>query len=146
MKKCLNLYNEMNIYTLLKSEMINYNMKKSITCIIFNCFVLISLAQNSITGNIVDENGKPAIGTTISIKGTTIGTTADLFGNYQLNNIPVGAQTLVISFIGYNTINQTIKIGKNQKLIFNTTINPDNILLEQVVAIGYGTQIKSSNY
>ena len=142
MKKCLNLYNEMNIYTLLKSEMINYNMKKSITCIIFNCFVLISLAQNSITGNIVDENGKPAIGTTISIKGTTIGTTADLFGNYQLNNIPVGAQTLVISFIGYNTINQTIKIGKNQKLIFNTTINPDNILLEQVVAIGYGTQIK----
>ena len=65
-------------------------MQKSITFIIFNFFVLISLAQNSINGKIVDENGDPAIGSTISIKGTTLGTTVDISGNYQLNNIPNG--------------------------------------------------------
>ena len=117
-------------------------MQKSITFIIFNFFVLISLAQNSINGKIVDENGDPAIGSTISIKGTTLGTTVDISGNYQLNNIPNGTQTLVISFIGYKTINQTIIIGKNDQLSFNATIFPENKLLDQVIVIGYGTQIK----
>ncbi|GIS08416.1 MAG: SusC/RagA family TonB-linked outer membrane protein [Flavobacteriales bacterium] len=117
-------------------------MQKSITFIIFNFFVLISLAQNSINGKIVDENGDPAIGSTISIKGTTLGTTADISGNYQLDNIPNGTQTLVISFIGYKTINQTIIIGENDQLSYNATIFPENKLLDQVVVIGYGTQIK----
>ena len=100
------------------------------------------MAQNSISGNIIDENGDPAIGTTIIIEGTAIGTTADISGNYYLNNIPVGTQTLVISFIGYNTIKQTIEIMENEKLSFNATIQPDNMLLDQVVVVGYGTQIK----
>ena len=117
-------------------------MQKITTLIIFIFFAISVLAQNSISGNILDENGEPAIGTTITIKGTTIGTTADIFGNYQINNIPTGVHKLIISFIGYSTISHTIKIGKNEKLIFNTTMKPDNMLLEQVVAIGYGTQIK----
>ncbi len=100
------------------------------------------MAQNSISGNIIDENGEPAIGTTIIIEGTAIGTTADISGNYYLNNIPIGTQTLVISFIGYNTIKHTIEIMENEKLSFNTTIQPDNMLLDQVVVVGYGTQIK----
>ncbi len=117
-------------------------MQKLIPFTLFFCSIIFSMAQNSISGNIIDENGDPAIGTTIIIEGTAIGTTADISGNYYLNNIPVGTQTLVISFIGYNTIKQTIEIMENEKLSFNATIQPDNMLLDQVVVVGYGTQIK----
>jgi len=120
----------------------NYYMRKLIPFILFYYSVIFSMAQNSINGNITDESGNPAIGTTIIIEGTTIGTTADISGNYYLSNIPIGTQTLVFSFIGYNTIKHTVEIHENKQLTFNTTIRPDNLLLEQVVVVGYGTQIK----
>ena len=69
------------------------------------------LAQNSINGKIVDENAILQLDQPSQLS-TTLGTTVDISGNYQLNNIPNGTQTLVISFIGYKTINQTIIIGK----------------------------------
>lgn len=43
-------------------------MQKITTLIIFIFFAISVLAQNSISGNILDENGEPAIGTTITIK------------------------------------------------------------------------------
>src|SRR5690606_20459758 len=51
-----------------------------------------------VTGTVVDENGTPIPGVTISIPGTSVGTATDLNGTYSLS-VPEGA-TLVYSFIG----------------------------------------------
>lgn len=89
-----------------------------------------------ITGTVLDQNGEPIPGATISIPGTTIGTATDLDGNFSID-VPEGS-TLVVSFIGFDS--QSIEIG-NQKVI-NITLIESTETLQEVVVVGYGTQKK----
>ncbi|NHE56550.1 SusC/RagA family TonB-linked outer membrane protein [Cyclobacterium plantarum] len=91
----------------------------------------------SITGTVLDENGLPMPGATISIQGTSRGTVTDLDGKFSIT-VPEEA-TLVISYIGYQS--QTIKITNQTELTIR--LNQDSSALEEVVVIGYGTQKKS---
>ncbi|MFC4875000.1 carboxypeptidase-like regulatory domain-containing protein, partial [Negadavirga shengliensis] len=52
----------------------------------------------TITGTVVDQNGAPIPGATVSVPGTNIGTATDIDGKYAIT-VPEGA-TLVFSFIG----------------------------------------------
>lgn len=90
-----------------------------------------------IKGTILDQNGEPIIGANVLVKGTTNGTITDFDGNYELD-APVGS-TLVVSFIGYKTIEvkataekQTIKLAE------------DTETLDEVIVVGYTTQRKES--
>ena len=103
---------------------------------------ILSFAQGNIDGTVIDENGEPLIGVTVFINKTTFGTTTDLNGYYKLTNLPNGNQTIKFSFIGYITQEQNIKIESNSYINLNMTMKSDNLLLDQVVVVGYGTQIK----
>ncbi|MRI00100.1 SusC/RagA family TonB-linked outer membrane protein [Kriegella sp. EG-1] len=94
-------------------------------------------AQQTISGNVIDENGDPVPGANIVVKGTTNGTQSDFDGNYSIEASP--EDVLVISYIGYAT--QSITIG-NQTSI-NTQLVLDQQQLDEVVVIGYGTVKKS---
>ena len=61
-----------------------------------------AFAQSVITGTVYESNGLPALGATVSVKGTSNGTSTDFDGKYTLNNVPDNA-IIVISFIGYTT-------------------------------------------
>ena len=61
----------------------------------------------AIKGKIVDSYGEPVIGANVKVKGTTNGTITDMDGNFTLNNVSGG--TLVISFIGYKTLEVSVK-------------------------------------
>jgi len=111
--------------------------KLLIFCFLSVLFSVYGQAQDvSIKGKIIDENGLPIPGVSILIKGTKTGTSSDMDGNYQLKADSNG--TLVFSFVGYATVQETIK-GR-------TTINAKLILesqsLQEVVVIGYGSQKK----
>lgn len=93
----------------------------------------------TISGKISDNSGLPLTGVTIVIKGTTQGTVTDIDGQYLLTGIPENA-ILVFSFVGMRT--QEIAIG-NQSSI-NIIMQEETIGLEEVVAIGYGTQKKAT--
>jgi len=88
-------------------------------------------------GKVVDENGEPLPGATIQIKGTAIGTSADINGNFSLS-VPSDA-TLIVSFVGHQSIE--IAIGGRTELGSITLVSGLEEL-EQVVVIGYGTQRK----
>lgn len=92
-----------------------------------------------VTGKVTDASGAPLPGVTIVIQGTTSGTITDFDGNYSLSNVPTGA-TLVFSFVGLRT--QEIPV-RGQSTI-NVSMQEDAIGLEEVVAIGYGTQKKAT--
>lgn len=80
---------------------------------LFVCFSLIGSAQTAtIIGKVIQE-GEPIIGATVSVKGTTIGTTTDIDGEFTLKEVPVGEQTLVFAFVGYKTrqIGMTVDAG-----------------------------------
>jgi len=91
----------------------------------------------TITGSVVDENGEPLPGATISVQGTTKGTVTNLDGIFSIT-VPESS-TLVVSFIGYEA--QTIKV--TNQTVLNIKLNQDASALEEVVVIGYGTQRKS---
>ncbi len=93
---------------------------------------------NSVTGKVTDESGLPLPGVTVVLRGTTNGTITNSDGNYILTNIPANA-FLSFSFVGMKS--QTIAVG-NQTTI-NVTLVFDAIGIEEVVAVGYGTQRKS---
>ncbi|MGV3589133.1 MAG: SusC/RagA family TonB-linked outer membrane protein [Adhaeribacter sp.] len=95
-------------------------------------------AQNgNIKGKVTDEQGAGLPGVTVLLKGTTNGTATDGTGTYSLN-VPGGTGTLVVSFIGY----QTKEVAINNQSTINITLSPDAKALEEVVVVGYGSQLK----
>lgn len=95
-------------------------------------------AEVTITGTVVDQNGDPVPGATVSIPGSGIGTATDLDGKYSLS-VPEGS-TLVFSFIGFEP--QSIVVGDQS--VIDVTLNEDISSLDEVVVVGYGTQKRGS--
>ncbi|ARS41291.1 hypothetical protein CA265_17170 [Sphingobacteriaceae bacterium GW460-11-11-14-LB5] len=63
------------------------------------------LAQNMLSGKIIDnDSGKAVAGANIYINNTTIGRMSNEEGFFSFDNIPLGTQELVITFVGYETI------------------------------------------
>ncbi|MBS3772477.1 MAG: carboxypeptidase-like regulatory domain-containing protein, partial [Bacteroidales bacterium] len=91
--------------------------------------------QIEVSGRVTDaQTGDPLPGVNIVIEGTTVGTTTDMDGEYTLE-APADA-TLVFSFIGYQE--QTIEINGREEI--DVAMQQAVTELEEVVAIGYGTQ------
>ena len=70
---------------------------------------------------------------TISIKGTTIGTAADVTGHFKMTNLPVGKQTILISAVGYKSNELKVELSANESTTILVQLEPDNIDIEQVV-------------
>ncbi|WP_215223283.1 SusC/RagA family TonB-linked outer membrane protein [Echinicola shivajiensis] len=87
----------------------------------------------TIRGRVVDENGEPLPGATVSIEGTSTGTITDIDGYYSLE-VPEGAK-LIFSFTGFKA--QEIVVGNQTEI--NVTLSSD-ILLEQVVVTALGIE------
>ncbi|HHV85280.1 MAG TPA: TonB-dependent receptor [Petrimonas sp.] len=116
------------------------SLLKKMTFIIFFllCLPLGILGQGlTVRGKVVSLDNQPLPGVTIMVKGTSIGTTSDIEGNYVLSNISEKA-TLVFSFVGMHTFE--IVVG-NQRVI-NVVMEEESIGLEEVIAVGYGVQKK----
>ena len=93
------------------------------------------LQQRTVAGTVTDSNGQPLPGVTVMVKGTTQGTVTNAAGNYSISNIPEDA-TLVFSFVGMRT--QEIAVGSQTGI--NVRLEEETIGLEEVIAVGYGTQ------
>ena len=92
--------------------------------------------QYSVTGTVIDEEGEPLIGATVMVKGAKTGAITDTDGKFKLH-VPAGG-SIVISYVGYAT--QTVKPSRSEEITI--TLKSDNLLLDEVVAIGYGTMKK----
>ena len=110
-------------------------MKKIITLIfaLFSAFIIANGQNNiTITGNVTSsEDNLGVIGAAVYIKGTTIGTTSDLDGNYKLT-VPEGTKTLVFSYVGLAT--QEIAIEGLTEV--NVVLKPDVFKMDEVVVAG----------
>ncbi|MBN2765271.1 MAG: TonB-dependent receptor [Paludibacteraceae bacterium] len=91
-------------------------------------------AQNrTITGVVKDAQGETIIAASVVVKGTTIGTVTDIDGVFRLE-VPASAKTLVVSYVGMQT--QEVAITGTS---LNVVLKDDAKMLDEVVAIGYGT-------
>lgn len=92
-----------------------------------------------VSGRITDSSGFPLPGVTVVVKGSTKGIISDVDGNYSLSDIPINA-ILSFSFIGMK--NQEIPV--DSKTTINVTMIEETVGIEEVVAVGYGTQKKET--
>lgn len=92
----------------------------------------------SVSGRVTDKKGEPLPGVTVIIKGTTIGITTDFEGNYKLE-VPEEAKILSFSFVGMKS--QEINLAGQTQI--NVILEEETIGIDEVVAIGYGSQKKS---
>ena len=90
------------------------------------------ITVNEARGTILDSQGTPMPGANIVVKGTTIGTVADMNGRFSLA-LPPEASTLVISYVGYLT--QEIPATKSELRIIMVE---DQVSLDEVVVTAYG--------
>ncbi|WP_455637466.1 SusC/RagA family TonB-linked outer membrane protein [Parabacteroides sp.] len=106
--------------------------------LLLGAFALSGWAQQAITvkGTVKDAENNPVIGATVVVKGTTLGTTTDLDGNYTIK-VNQG-QVLEFSYVGMQQSSVTV----NNQNVINITM-AEGELLDEVVIIGYGTVKKS---
>jgi TonB-linked SusC/RagA family outer membrane protein len=90
-----------------------------------------------VKGKVFDESGMSIPGATILIKGTAKSTVTDFDGNYEIKAPSNGV--LMISFVGYNSIQESIK-GRTR---IEVKLTPQSQNLNEVIVVGYGTQKKS---
>lgn len=91
----------------------------------------VMLAQNKVSGTVLDATGEPLIGVSVLEAGTSNGVVTDFDGNFTLT-VKQGAQ-LAFSYVGYTS--QTLAARNGMKV----TLQEDNTVLNEVVVVGYGT-------
>src|SRR4051812_45383794 len=95
------------------------------------------LAPIKISGNVTDQTtGEKLIGVSVKVKNTTQGALTDVNGNFTIT-APDNA-TLVISYIGYNTL----EVPVNGRAAISVKLQSASKGLNEVVVVGYGTQKK----
>lgn len=91
----------------------------------------------NIFGHVVDKKtGEHLPFVTLLIKNTRIGSTTDFSGHYYITNLPVGRQTLIVQYVGYERAEVEFEIREGQTLELDVELSPASLTLEQVVVTG----------
>jgi TonB-dependent receptor len=94
-------------------------------------------AFGTVKGKVVDFNtNEPLPGATVILKGTSKGGATDIRGEFQVNLVPEGKQTFIISYLGYVSAEQVLDIEPNKVNILNIKLASDDRVLGEVVVKG----------
>jgi TonB-linked SusC/RagA family outer membrane protein len=126
----------------LESENLSYTVKDKLIVIVpkeEGKLELNTQQEKSVSGKVTDSSGTSLPGVSIILKGTTKGTISDANGIYSLSNVSVST-ILQFSFVGMKTIEMQV----GNKSTINVQMVDETTGIEEVVAIGYGSQRKAS--
>ncbi|MBQ8991405.1 MAG: TonB-dependent receptor [Prevotella sp.] len=104
---------------------------KAMSFVFFLLCSTVMLAQNKVSGTVLDATGEPLIGVSVLEDGTSNGVITDFDGNFSLT-VKQGAK-LTFSYVGYTS--QTLAAANGMQV----TLQEDNTVLNEVVVVGYGT-------
>ena len=106
-------------------------MKKNIFLLFLLIGITTSAQDYSIFGKIVNENQESLAGATILVKELSSGTSSDINGEFILK-AKEGTYTLVISYVGYKTIEREVVLPQSQELVI-ILVSDDTVLAEVLV-------------
>ncbi|MCQ2351227.1 MAG: SusC/RagA family TonB-linked outer membrane protein [Paludibacteraceae bacterium] len=114
----------------------NKNLLRVLWVLLAVCCTTVAFGQTTFSGTVTDETGEPIIGAYITVaEDRSVGTITDFDGNYELT-LPSTAKKLEFSYTGYET--QSISVAG--KTSANVILREASTHLEEVVAVGYGSQ------
>lgn len=95
--------------------------------------------KKTITGMVLDgTTGTALVSATVAVKGTTVATQTTDSGEFSINAGP--SDVLVVTYTGYDS--KEVTVGTQENLVITLTTS-DASKLDEVVVIGYGTQLRS---
>ncbi|GAL79666.1 TonB-dependent receptor [Algibacter lectus] len=90
-------------------------------------------AQTDIKGTVKDNSGVPVTGANVLIEGSSSGATTDFDGNYSFTTSVSGAQKIIVSFLGYETLNKTVTLSGGAMTLDFVMVEGGNTLDEVVL-------------
>ncbi len=104
-----------------------------LSLILFGSAINLQGQSSLITGTISSAD-EPVIFASVGLEGTTIGTTTDVKGQFELKEVPSGTYVLKVSAVGFRTYSQEIEVNGTSD--FEIQLNEDLLNLETVVVSG----------
>lgn len=99
-----------------------------------------------ISGKVLSTDKTTVDYATVYFKGTNYGGTTNEEGIYHLH-APAGEYTLVVSAIGYKTVEKRVKLSRGERTRMNVVISPQATELDEVVVVSNGvTRLKRSAF
>ena len=115
-------------------------MKQKLTLLLTAFFIVLSFliqsakAQQTVSGTVKDfKTNETLFVATVVVKGTTEGSATDMDGNFKFNTTATPPFTVVISYLGYITIEQSITSFDKPIIV---KVKPNETLLKEVVVVG----------
>lgn len=125
-------------------------MKKTIITLLFCSILHVSFAKTpeallpgSLTGRVVDEMGYVLPGATVQVEGTDFGAVSDINGFFRVTGLENGTYKVKVSFIGFNSEEQTVTITDNRTVPLDNIVLKEGILMDEVVVTAYNPQYRA---
>ena len=100
-------------------------------------FISLHAQSREVSGTVLDSQQQPIIGAAVILTGGgNVGSVTDIDGFFQLS-VPSGDITLDVSCLGYTS--KVVTVPSSQSTI-KIILAEDNMMLEETVVVGYGTQ------
>ena len=110
--------------------------RKGACCLLISlltCFIGYSQQLITIRGNIKDERSGPVGDASVYLLNSNFFAISDTSGSFRIKNIPEGNYTIVVSAVGYATINASIQITKQGKTSFDLQLTDASKQLDEVI-------------
>ena len=107
-------------------------------------FTISVLSAQVLKGKITDSGGKPLLGVTLQVQGIPVGASTDANGDYILKLLKEGIYKIRISYIGYESFNESITLS-NDTLIRDFIMRSAESSLDEVVIVGSRSTVPRTN-
>jgi len=110
------------------------SMTKKILILLLVAFATITNAQNTLDAIVISDTKKDVlIGDTLLLKGTTNGASTNIQGAALLNNIPNGKQTIIVSYIGYESIEVIFDFPQDGLVAQEIKLSNENTEIDEII-------------
>ncbi|MBL6658160.1 MAG: TonB-dependent receptor [Flavobacteriales bacterium] len=119
---------------------------KKLNTLIFFIFISVGLfaQKGDIRGFVYDkDNGEPIMFCNVIVEGLAIGTATDVNGFFNISGVPAGNQTLLVTYIGYDTLRQSLTLKNKQILNQKLEISSSSVQIETVTVSADRQEMKS---
>lgn len=99
-------------------------------------------AQNAVVKGSITSKGVPVEFANVNLEKTTLGSTADAAGKFEIKNIPPGNYRLRVSFIGYKTFTMPIVLAENQTETVQVQLEETATSLDEIVVTGTMKEVR----
>ncbi|NEN21933.1 TonB-dependent receptor [Cryomorpha ignava] len=110
-----------------------------LTLIIIFSFSIGCAQIGNIRGSVNDIDGKPLPFAAVQVKNTNLGTAASESGSFTIHNVPVGAQTIEITTLGFQRYSTSVDVKAGETVEINAKLKEGMLDIEEIVVTGTRT-------